>query len=66
VVDVESGKVRRLTSGEFSIFSFSWSPDSASIALPVVDQGVGQVKVIQADGSGARTVADAVAGFWSP
>lgn len=33
VIDVESGAVRRLTSGPFSIFSFSWSPDSASIAF---------------------------------
>lgn len=33
LIDVESGEVRRLTGGEFSIFSFSWSPDSAAIAF---------------------------------
>ena len=43
-----------------------WSPDSASIALPVVDDGTEQIMVIQADGSGARVVADGVAGFWNP
>jgi TolB protein len=43
-----------------------WSPDSASIALPVLVDGAQQVMVIQADGSGARRVADGVAAFWSP
>ena len=43
-----------------------WSPDGTSIALPVVADGAEQVMVIQADGSGARKVADGVAGFWSP
>ena len=43
-----------------------WSPDSASIALPVVAEGTEQVVVVQADGSGARRVADGVEGFWSP
>ena len=43
-----------------------WSPDSASIALPVVADGTEQVVVVQADGSGARRVADGVEGFWSP
>jgi len=33
LVDVESGKVRQLTSGAFSIFGFGWSPDSATIAF---------------------------------
>jgi len=33
VIDVESGAVRRLTSGPFSIFGFSWSPDGSSIAF---------------------------------
>ena len=43
-----------------------WSPDSASIALPVVAEGTEQVVVVQADGSGARRVADGIEGFWSP
>ena len=43
-----------------------WSPDSASIALPVVAEGTEQIVVVQADGSGARRVADGIEGFWSP
>jgi TolB protein len=43
-----------------------WSPDSASIALPVVAEGTEQIVVVQADGSGARHVADGIEGFWSP
>jgi TolB protein len=43
-----------------------WSPDGASIALPVVADGTEQVLVIPADGSAAREVADGVAAFWSP
>ena len=44
-----------------------WSPDGATIAIPVVaDDGTDQVTVVQADGAGARVVADGVAGFWSP
>jgi len=43
-----------------------WSPDGASIALPVVTDGTEEVTVVQADGSGARRVADGVEGFWSP
>jgi dipeptidyl aminopeptidase/acylaminoacyl peptidase len=33
VIDVASGEVRRLTSGTFSIPTFSWSPDGRSIAF---------------------------------
>jgi WD40-like Beta Propeller Repeat len=44
-----------------------WSPDSASIALPVVaDDGTVQVMAVQADGANAVKLADGVAGFWSP
>jgi TolB protein len=43
-----------------------WSPDSASIALPVVADGTEQITVVQADGSGARRVADGIEGFWNP
>jgi TolB protein len=43
-----------------------WSPDSASIALPVVAEGTEQIVVVEADGSGARRVADGIEGFWSP
>ena len=43
-----------------------WSPDGGSIALPVVAEGTEQIVVVQADGSGARRVADGVEDFWSP
>jgi TolB protein len=44
-----------------------WSPDSASIALPLVGAGgVSQIFVIRADGSDFRRVADGTAAFWSP
>ena len=44
-----------------------WSPDSASIALPLVGEGgVSQIFVIRADGSDFRRVADGTAAFWSP
>ncbi|HVG23326.1 MAG TPA: S9 family peptidase [Thermoanaerobaculia bacterium] len=32
VADVATGKVRRMTGGAFSVFSFGWSPDGATIA----------------------------------
>ncbi|HEY8635642.1 MAG TPA: hypothetical protein VIL81_00120 [Candidatus Limnocylindrales bacterium] len=44
-----------------------WSPDSASIALPLVGAGgPSQIFVIRTDGSDARRVADRAASFWSP
>jgi len=44
-----------------------WSPDSASIALPLVAaDGVSQIFIIRADGSDFRRVADGTAAFWSP
>lgn len=33
LVDVESGKSKRLTNGAWSIFSFSWAPDGSAIAF---------------------------------
>ena len=33
VVDVETKKIRRITSGDSTVWSFSWSPDGASIAI---------------------------------
>lgn len=38
LAEVESGRVRRLTRGEFSVFSFSWSPDGNALAF---DRGPG-------------------------
>ena len=44
-----------------------WSPDGASILLPLVDaDGTGRLYVVPADGSAPRPVADGVKGFWSP
>ena len=51
---------------QYALSHHVWSPDSASIALPVVAEGTDQIVVVQADGSGARRVADGVEGFWSP
>jgi dipeptidyl aminopeptidase/acylaminoacyl peptidase len=38
LADVESGKARRLTKGDFAVSTFSWSPDGATIAF---DRGPG-------------------------
>jgi TolB protein len=44
-----------------------WSPDGASIALPLVGaRDVTELVVIPADGAEPRTVAIAEMGFWSP
>jgi TolB protein len=81
-VNVESGAIRShwsfAVSGvfvdqllpyfdQYALSHRLWSPDGASITIPVVgDDGTDQVMVVQADGAGARKVADGVAGFWSP
>jgi len=44
-----------------------WSPDSASIVLPIVDdQGASQIEVIPADASDARLLAAGLIATWSP
>jgi TolB protein len=44
-----------------------WSPDGATIALPLVGAGdVTELVVIPADGGEPRTVAVAEMGAWSP
>jgi TolB protein len=44
-----------------------WSPDGASIVLPLVGAGdVTELVVIRSDGAEPRTVATAEMGFWSP
>jgi TolB protein len=44
-----------------------WSPDSASLALPLTAAGGGdQLVVIPADGSEPHPIPDRVIGFWSP
>lgn len=81
-VNVESGAIRSHWSfavskvfveqllpyfDQYALSHRLWSPDGASIAIPVVaDDGTDQVMIVQADGAGARKVADGVAGFWSP
>ena len=44
-----------------------WSPDSASIVLPLVD-GTGRTKimVVPADGTDSRSLAAGESAFWSP
>jgi WD40 repeat protein len=81
-VNVESGAIRSHWSfavsdvfvdqllpyfDQYALSHRLWSPDGTSIAIPVVaDDGTDQLMVVQADGTGARVVADGVAGFWSP
>jgi TolB protein len=44
-----------------------WSPDSRSIALPVVDRDAKtRIVTFPADGSAPAPIADGVAAFWSP
>jgi TolB protein len=44
-----------------------WSPDSASLLLPLVaDDGTDGLVVLPADGSDSRVVAQGEMGFWSP
>jgi TolB protein len=44
-----------------------WSPDSASILLPVIgDDGNEALEVLPADGSDPRALAPGSMGFWSP
>ncbi|MEA2538180.1 MAG: TolB protein [Chloroflexota bacterium] len=44
-----------------------WSPDGASILLPLVDAaGRDQVVVVPADGSGPRPITGGAKAFWSP
>jgi len=51
---------------QYALSHHVWSPDGATIALPVVADGSERVMVVRADGSGARRVADGLEGFWSP
>jgi TolB protein len=44
-----------------------WSPDGASVALPLVgEHGSSQLVIVPADGSDARHIATGAIGFWSP
>ena len=44
-----------------------WSPDSASLILPLVDDtGLDAIYVLPADGSDPRRLADGLMGSWSP
>jgi TolB protein len=51
---------------QYALSHRMWSPDSTSIVIPVLADGTDQVMGVPVDGSGARKVADGVAGFWSP
>ncbi len=81
-IDVATGKVRsqRAVSlaghfvdsllpyfDQYALSHRLWSPDSASLLLPLVDPtGRNQLVVVPADGSDARPIADGDSGFWSP
>jgi WD40 repeat protein len=52
---------------QYALSHSLWSPDSASILLPLVDaSGRDQVVVVPADGSAPRPIAGGAKGFWSP
>jgi TolB protein len=81
-VDVDSGFIRSERVGRLSDLFVSqvlpyfdqyalshrvWSPDGTSIVLPIDDdQGVSQLTIVPADGSGARQLVAGAMGFWSP
>jgi hypothetical protein len=80
-IDVASGDVRSERSvrvaelftlqllpffDQYNLSHRIWSPDSASIVLPLVADGKDRLVVIPADGSAERSIADGVLGFWSP
>jgi WD40 repeat protein len=52
---------------QYALSHSLWSPDSASILLPLVDaSGRDQIVVVPADGSAPRPIAGGAKGFWSP
>jgi TolB protein len=51
---------------QYALSHSLWSPDSASLLLPLVDAtGRDQLVVIPSDGSASRPIADGDSGFWS-
>jgi TolB protein len=81
-VDVATGDVRATTKvrvtylfglqvlpyfDQYALSHRFWSPDSSSIALPMVnDEGVDGVVVLPADGSAQRRLTNGEMGSWSP
>lgn len=52
---------------QYALSHHLWSPDSASILLPLDDTtGRTHLTIVPADGAAMRTVTDGVSGFWSP
>jgi hypothetical protein len=52
---------------QYALSHLVWSPDSASIILPLVSEdGVVHLTTIRADNSEARPIVDAAMGFWRP
>ena len=52
---------------QYALSHHFWSPDGATLALPIVDDGdVTQLVAIPADGTEARVLVTAEIGFWSP
>jgi Tol biopolymer transport system component len=68
VLDVQSGRTRRLTSARADDTDASWSPDGTHILLDSTRDGNREVYVMYADGSGARNLtrnpADDFANTW--
>jgi TolB protein len=80
LADTLDGSVRRLRAFEptnifvfqflpfFDQYSLShriWSPDSSSLVLPVMENGVPRISVIPIDGRQAGVIVDGLIGFWS-
>ena len=52
---------------QYALSDRLWSPDSASILLPLVDaSGRTRLVAVPADDTDSRPIADGVSGFWSP
>jgi hypothetical protein len=52
---------------QYALSHHLWSPDSATILLPLVDAaGRTRLFLVAADGTDSLPVADGVSGFWSP
>jgi Tol biopolymer transport system component len=65
VYDPTSESTLQLTSG--GNFGYpAWSPDGSRIAFSQVNQGPGQIHVINADGSGLQLVGEGRSPAWSP